>query len=352
MSRMNHGAPLAVEVLPGGTYLRRVASLSMLSGSPTPTPCGRTLSVGVDALVNKLIVRLLHTGRSAYMLAYVRHDCLSPQHVEKLTKALEHVPQHVKDAQRSGSCSLPVALSVLVPPAESSPEAGKHLLTTTGVAASGTRPCSPPSRQLHCCRWPGPASVALSTFDTPAYPCCICSLTRSRSRSPACGVGGAGGGGDGGGGAQRQRQGGCEGPASTWQSLISRGAPWATCSTSSARRGRRLAFCNALVPKPFLGVQWSGRPGGRSRTGPNRDRLPTPRQPWHAVVVACGHCVSSLCSCSSSALTAGPSPPPLTFPSLTRSAVSTSGSPHSCPEMSRPSIAFIFVFLDRRAVHS
>jgi len=59
-------------------------------------------------------------------LLELRHDCLSPEHLANLTKALENVPQHVKEAERSASRTLPVALSILVP----SVARGPHIKTS------------------------------------------------------------------------------------------------------------------------------------------------------------------------------------------------------------------------------
>ncbi len=63
------------------------------------------------------MIERMRASRSAYMLCYVRHDCLSAEHTAKLAEALQNVPAHVKDADSHGARSLPVSLSLLVAPA-------------------------------------------------------------------------------------------------------------------------------------------------------------------------------------------------------------------------------------------
>ena len=54
------------------------------------------------------------------MLAYFRQDHLTAEHVSKLQEALENVGPHVRSANKSKArTSLPVALSILVPPGSS-----------------------------------------------------------------------------------------------------------------------------------------------------------------------------------------------------------------------------------------
>jgi hypothetical protein len=63
------------------------------------------------------MIERMRASRSAYMLCYVRHDCLSAEHTTQLAVALQNVPAHVKDADSHGARSLPVSLSLLVAPA-------------------------------------------------------------------------------------------------------------------------------------------------------------------------------------------------------------------------------------------
>ena len=62
------------------------------------------------------MIERMKASRSAYMLCYLRHDCLEPEHTAKLAEALQNVPEHVKDAEVHGARSLPVSLSLLIPP--------------------------------------------------------------------------------------------------------------------------------------------------------------------------------------------------------------------------------------------
>ena len=63
------------------------------------------------------MIARMKASRSAYMLAYVRDDWLSPAHHAELEQALQGVPAHVRDAADApGVRSLPVGVSLLVPP--------------------------------------------------------------------------------------------------------------------------------------------------------------------------------------------------------------------------------------------